>query len=118
MSVTDVQDGKKRAVTSTLTYDEFFWVVKKYRSFDDALVASRVLLEMPNLTFMEVDEMAIWRALKLSEIYRLDPRDSIHLACALIHRIFTMISEDKDFDRVKEIKRVGLEGLAEYASFD
>lgn len=111
----DVQKGKKRGATSTLTYDELFWVVQKHRSFDDALEAARALLGMRNLTFLDVDSTVLWRAYDLAKAYRLNPRDSIHLACALANRIFTMISEDKDFDEVKEIERKGLSHLVEYA---
>jgi len=104
----EVQGGKTPAATSALTFDEVFWIVKKHRSFDDALQASKALLEMPNLIFLEVNDEVLWRSHALAEQYKLNPRDAIHAACALTHGIFTMVSEDEDFDRVKEIERRNL----------
>ncbi len=102
-----VQDGKDQAATSALTFDEVFWVVKKHRGFEDALKASKALLEMPNLIFIEVNDKVIWHAWELSKEYGLDPRDSIHAACALSRDIKTIVSEDDHFDTVKEVKRLG-----------
>ncbi len=102
-----VQDGNDRAATSALTFDEVFWVVKKHRGFDNALKAAKALLEMPNLIFIEVNDKVIWHAWELSKEYRLDPRDSIHAACALSRDIKTIVSEDEHFDKVKEVTRQG-----------
>jgi predicted nucleic acid-binding protein len=60
------------------------------------------------LTFLDVNDEILWSAYNLAKRYRLNPRDVIHLACALNHGIFTIVSEDKDFDKVKEIKRKSL----------
>jgi len=40
------------------------------------------------------------------EKYDLKPRDAIHLSAAIEHGVFTIISEDKDFDKIKEIERL------------
>jgi len=103
-----IQKGEIIAGTSVLSFDEVFWGVKKHRDFDKALKATKVFLEIPNLMFFDVNDEIIWTAYNFAEKYRLDPRDSIHLACALNHGIFTIFSEDDDFDRVKEIKRKDL----------
>ncbi|OQX53472.1 MAG: hypothetical protein B5M48_03285 [Candidatus Omnitrophica bacterium 4484_213] len=34
------------------------------------------------------------------------PRDAIHLATMLEHGIFTIVSNDADFDKVQEIERL------------
>jgi predicted nucleic acid-binding protein len=34
-----VREGEEAAFTSVLTFDEFFWIVKKERGFDSALEA-------------------------------------------------------------------------------
>jgi predicted nucleic acid-binding protein len=104
-----VREGEEVAFTSVLTFDEFFWIVKKERGFDAALEAGKAFLETPNLTFLEVDGMVLRQAYKFIKKYRLDPRDAIHLSCAFVHGIFTIISEDGDFDTVKEVERIGLD---------
>ena len=100
-----LQKAEIVAATSALSFDEVFWIVKKHRGFTSALKAAKTLLEIPNLTFLEVNDQTLWSAYNLAEKYRLDPRDAIHIACALDHAIFTIISEDEHFDKVKEIKR-------------
>jgi predicted nucleic acid-binding protein len=100
-----LQKAEIVAATSALSFDEVFWIVKKHRGFISALKAAKTLLEIPNLTFLEVNDQTLWSAYNLAEKYRLDPRDAIHVACALDHAIFTIISEDEHFDKVKEIKR-------------
>ena len=108
----DVQGGKTPAATSALTYDEIFWVTKKYKGFKAALEATRALLEMPNLTLLPVDTEVLWAAHGLGERYELAPRDAIHAACALVNGIRTMVSDDEDFDRVKGISRRELTRLS------
>jgi len=100
-----LQKAEIVAATSALSFDEVFWIVKKHRGFISALKAAKTLLEIPNLTFLEVNDQTLWSAYNLAEKYKLDPRDAIHIACALDHAIFTIISEDEHFDKVKEIKR-------------
>lgn len=100
-----LQKAEIAAATSALSFDEVFWIVRKHRGFISALKAAKTLLEIPNLTFLEISDQTLWSAYNLAEKYRLDPRDAIHIACALDHAIFTIISEDEHFDKVKEIKR-------------
>jgi predicted nucleic acid-binding protein len=99
-----LQKGEMAAATCALSFDEVFSTVKKHRDFNKALRASKALLQIPNLTFLKVDDETLWSALSLAEKYRLAPRDAIHLACALNNGISTVIS-DEDFDKIKEIKR-------------
>ncbi|MEM3012816.1 MAG: type II toxin-antitoxin system VapC family toxin [Candidatus Hadarchaeales archaeon] len=101
----EVQGGKRPAATSSLTYDEVFWVTKKYKGFKAALEVAKAMLEMPNLTFLPVDTEILWMAHGLSEKYGLAPRDAIHAACALASGIRLIISSDADFDRVRELQR-------------
>ena len=94
--------------TSTLTFDEIFWNIKKERGREDAIKAAKAFLHLPNLIMVDVTCDIITMSLKLLEKYAIDPRDAIHVACALSRGITTIISDDSDFDRVKEIKRKSL----------
>jgi predicted nucleic acid-binding protein len=38
--------------------------------------------------------------------YNLSPRDAIHLASALSRKAIAIVSDDEDFDQIKEIKRI------------
>ncbi len=45
--------------------------------------------------------------------YGLNPEDMIHVACALVNEIHTIVSEDDNLDRMKEIKGISLDELYE-----
>ncbi len=46
------------------------------------------------------------KAQKLVEKYKIKPRDAIHSATSLSLNINEIISEDSDFDKVEELKRL------------
>jgi uncharacterized protein len=96
------------AHTSTLTWDEVVWVVGKLLGRDDGINQGKKLLGFPNLEFINVDEGILTLAQNLLNKYKLSPRDSIHAASAVSRKIKAVISDDKDFDQVKEITRAPL----------
>ncbi len=104
-----IEDGEDRAGTSYLTYDEVLWKISKVLSREDALDALDVILTMPNLSFFDVDSEVIWNAHKMISKRGLDPRNAIHLSTALNHGIYTIVSEDTDFDKIPEIDREWME---------
>lgn len=100
-----VEEGRLKAYTSTLTWDEVVWVTSKVLGFSDAINQGVKLLGFPNLGFIEVHETVIAKAQKLLEKYALKPRDAIHAASALQKGLREVISDDREFDRIKEIRR-------------
>ena len=96
------------AYTSTLTWDEVVWVIRRVLGFDDALNQGAKLLSFPNLIFVEVDKLVVARAQKLLEEYGLRPRGAIHVASALKKGVKEIVSDDKDLDKVKEMERIPL----------
>ncbi|MEM3381638.1 MAG: type II toxin-antitoxin system VapC family toxin [Candidatus Bathyarchaeia archaeon] len=101
----ETQEGKLRASTSALTFDELVWAVRKYRNFEDAVSAGQAFLKMPRLKLVDVNGDILSLALELMTRYRLDPRDSIHAASSLLEKAEVIVSTDEHFDRVKEIQR-------------
>ncbi len=100
-----IEKGEDSAVTSALTLDEFTYKVRKEEGIEASLEAGRMLLDTPNLRFIPVDYEVLWRSLEVVEKLGLYPRDSIHVATALLENISTIVSEDKDFDAVPKIER-------------
>ena len=47
------------------------------------------------------------------EKYKIKPRDAIHAAIALENGIETIVSYDRDFDKLEEIKRLDPHSLLE-----
>ncbi len=103
-----IESGELSAYTSTLTWDEVVWVVSRVLGRDDGISQGRKLLGFPNLEFINVDEGILTQAQMLIDKYKLRPRDSIHVASALRRKIKVVISDDEDFDQVKEITRTPL----------
>jgi predicted nucleic acid-binding protein len=103
-----IESGELLAATSTLTWDEVVWVATKLLGRTDGIAQGRKLLGFPNLEFINVDEGVIAQAQTLMDKYKLSPRDSIHASSALNRKIKQIISDDEDFDQVKEITRTPL----------
>ncbi|HLC86770.1 MAG TPA: type II toxin-antitoxin system VapC family toxin [Candidatus Nanoarchaeia archaeon] len=102
----EVVKGKVAAATSILTWDEIVFTLKKLLGKEIAVNEGRKFLQMPNLSFIKVDEQIILNAQKLIEIYNLNPRDAIHAASALMNNCKEFVSDDSDFDKIKELRRV------------
>lgn len=104
-----IENGELSAYTSTLTWDEVVWVVSRVMGRNDGIAQGRKLLGFPNLKFINADENVLTQAQTLIDKYKLSPRDSIHVASALVRNIKAVISDDADFDQVQEIERTPLE---------
>jgi len=107
--IKDVRCGDIRASTSTLTFDEVYWIVKKEKGKEPALKIAKALLHMKNLDLIAVDREILYSSYDLLEETCLDPRDSIHLACALKSRSGLMLSEDSDFDDIEIMENMTME---------
>ncbi|MEM2995397.1 MAG: type II toxin-antitoxin system VapC family toxin [Candidatus Bathyarchaeia archaeon] len=100
-----VQQGEEQASSSVLTFDELVWAVKKHRSIEDAINAGEAFLNFPNVKLAVVDEELLALALNLIKKYKLDPRDSIHAATAILEKADVIISTDSHFDKIEEVRR-------------
>lgn len=103
-----VTNNKLPASTSVLTWDEVVWACKKGLPFAEALGKGNAVLVFPNLKIIDVTLNVIKMAAELSEKYSLKPRDAIHAATAILNGEKEIITDDADFDKVKELKRVTL----------
>jgi predicted nucleic acid-binding protein len=103
-----IENKELSAATSTLTWDEVVWVATKLLGRRGGITLGQKLLGFPNLEFISVDEAIIAQAQSLMDKYKLCPRDSIHVASALSRKATIIISDDEDFDLIKEIKRAPL----------
>lgn len=100
-----IEQGKIAAYTSTLTWDEVAWVVRRTLGKGDSVETGRRLLSFPNLRFVPVTEELLVRAQKLVEEFGIGPRDAIHCASAIGKGAKTVISDDSDLDAVSGLKR-------------
>ena len=101
--------GQINAVTSYITFDEVFWKLSKKFPREKALEYTKNFLQTPHLTFVPVDNEVVLKSYELLRQYKIDPRDAIHAATAIITGA-VVISEDNDFSQIKEIKNGSLCG--------
>jgi uncharacterized protein len=104
--LSDVVLGKIEGFTSCLTWDEVVFTVRKLIDKEASLVESKRFLNMPNIKLIIVDEILLKKAQDMMEKYNLKPRDAIHIASAIISGCDEIVSDDSDFDKVKELKRM------------
>lgn len=93
-------------VTSVLSWDEVVFIVRKFLGKDIAKKEGYKFFRLPNIIFADAKKEIIMKAQKLIEKYDLKPRDAIHAATAINLDISEIISEDDDFDKIKELKRI------------
>ncbi len=103
-----IANNELSASTSALTWDEVVWACKKDLPFKEALVKGNAILIFPNLAVLDASLAVVRMAAELAAIYNLKPRDAIHAATAILNGEREIITDDADFDRVKELKRVTL----------
>jgi predicted nucleic acid-binding protein len=100
-----VEKGEVAAYTSTLTWDEVVWVVRRVLGRADSVQAGAKLADYPNLRFVSTSEEIIRSAQRLLSEYQLAPRDAIHVASALSKPVDALISDDSELDIVREVRR-------------
>lgn len=100
-----VQNAQMPGCTSFLTFDEVYYKVNKVRGIDVAVINTTAFLSMPNLRFININDIIIWKALELIKEYHILPRNAIHASTAFIEGAEIIISQDADFDKIKGLKR-------------
>jgi len=100
-----VEKGEVTAYTSTLTWDEVVWVVRRVLGRADSIQAGEKLAAYPNLRFVPTSEEVIRSAQRLLSEYNIAPRDAIHVTSAITREVDSFVSDDSDLDVVGEIRR-------------
>ncbi|MCY0891551.1 MAG: type II toxin-antitoxin system VapC family toxin [Pyrobaculum arsenaticum] len=61
---------------------------------------------MPCISIIELGEEEYKQAAKYLLNHNLKPSDALHVGAMASHRIYTIVSEDSEFDKVPTIKRL------------
>ena len=104
--IENIEKGNYKAFTATLTIDEVLWTIQKIKNKETAYNSAKLIIALPNLEFISIDQKIIVEALEIYKSHELRPRDSIHLAAMKHKNIQIMISSDPDFDKIKDIKHI------------
>lgn len=97
--------GKLEATTSSLSWDEVTHVIDYTDGFEPSIAAGKALLQIPRLRMIPADNGIVALAQELRAKYHLGPRDAIHAATAIRQGEAEILAYDRDYDRVKELKR-------------
>ncbi len=93
--------------TDVLVLDEVIYISR--RKYGIPYYVSLKFIEsivLPYVSIINLGEDGYKLAAGILVEYSLKPSDSIHLGAMLSNGISLIISEDKEFDRVKEVKRL------------
>lgn len=74
----------------------------------DSINAGKKCLNYPNLRFIQANIDIMVKAQEIIENYNLKPGDAIHASSALSKNIYSIVSDDSDFDKIDLIKRIAL----------
>lgn len=102
---------KIKGYASFLAWDEVVYAIRRGKDKEIAIKEGKNFLNFPNLVLLNVDRKVMNKAQELIDKYNLKPRDAIHAASAIINGINEIVSDDSDFDKIKEIKRISLENI-------
>ncbi len=92
------------AAANYMVIDEVLWVLKKNIGKEDAIRIVKTILSMP-IKWINMDEPIVLETMAVFEKTTLDPRDSVHIASMKKVGLTTIVSEDRDFDKVEGIVR-------------
>lgn len=104
MTLKAMEEGKIKAITNILAVDEVVWKIKREVDYPLAIKVGRAMFELSNLDIVEVTPKIVREAFNFMEKYQLRPRDAIHVSSMLENEVSTIITEDPDFKKAKEIK--------------
>ena len=112
--LTSIIAGQLGGATASLTIDEVVYVLAQHEDREMAIAQGKRLLELPHLRILDVEGIHLLQALSSMETNSvLSPRDAIHYAVMTDHGIFSVVSDDQDFDEVPDIERTPLESFSD-----
>ena len=103
-----MSEGKEVFYTSLITVDELIWAIMKHKKERHLAIKQGLLLHQLPIKFVPLITSVSLRALNLMQRYPISPRDALHAASCIEVKATALITDDSDFDEIKEIKRIEL----------
>ncbi|HLC86430.1 MAG TPA: PIN domain-containing protein [Candidatus Nanoarchaeia archaeon] len=102
----------QKVYTSCLTYDEFVWAVRKLLGKEISIKSAEFILNLEFLHFVDLNKIILSISKEIIENLDLKPRDSLHYATLQVMNIKNLISDDRDFSKLKnDIKTINVENF-------
>ncbi|CAN5156341.1 type II toxin-antitoxin system VapC family toxin [soil metagenome] len=100
------QDGSLQAVTSAEVIQEILHRFTGTPRHNDGVLLARSTLSLFR-PVLSVDHHVMTRSCELAERHpTARARDLVHVATCLLHDLTAIISPDRDFDRIAEVRRI------------
>lgn len=102
----DIIKGKIKYITNTMVIAEIIWTLEKFYKMDKASVCDNVeyILNTPNIKVIEKN--ILFKALKVYRNYAIDFIDSYNYSFLSERGSDSILSYDKHFDKIKNLKRI------------
>ena len=99
--LTDIQTGRRVAITSTVTLMEL--TVRPWQMGRPAVAREyeALLVHFPHLTLADVTREVARRAAQLRARHNIRPADALHVAAALLHGATAFVTNDQRLARLK-----------------
>ena len=103
-----VADGEETISVPSIVFMESYHALVYAYKFDESEVKRRIIaiIDSENINVLEIAVSTILLAFEIAEEYKTGGRDSLIAASLLEHNIQEIYSHDKDFDKIKRIKRI------------
>lgn len=99
-------DNHDRIASSVLVLDEVAWELKRKIGSRNTIEYCLGLLADPAIHWIDATPRVLKKSFELMEAFGLDPRDAIHAASCLSEGLTEIITEDRDFDKIRGLRRI------------
>jgi len=103
-----IGEGKEMAYTSLITIDELIWAIIRQKKDRKTAIEQGLRMHALPIHFIPLITSISLRALHLMQRHHINPRDALHAASCIEVKATNLVTEDDDFDTVKDIKRIRL----------
>ena len=101
-----IENGKVRAVTSTITLMEILVKPKRDGNQKAANEYKFILQTFPNLEIRNIDAEVAERAAEIRAKYGVKPPDALQVAASLINNAEVFITNDRELKKIREIETI------------
>jgi len=101
-----IENGKVRAVTSTITLMEILVKPKRDGNQKAANEYKFILQTFPNLEIRNIDAEVAERAAEIRAKYGVRPPDALQVAASLINNAEALITNDRELKKIREIETI------------
>ena len=101
-----IENGKVRAVTSTITLMEILVKPKRDGNQKAANEYKFILQTFPNLEIRNIDAEVAERAAEIRAKYGVKPPDALQVTTSLINNAEAFITNDKELKKIREIETI------------